>query len=122
MKQYLDKDQTSKLIELGFPKPTRTIIVDGFPTTDMLSRYASYKDDFGFVVCYEGYSIGELIDFLCPHFQATNYKLTLQKAQELSWSVEVEDVNYNDLDYQVKEELIDALFCACVTLKEEGVI
>ena len=95
MKQYTNRDQTAKLIELGFRSPVGV----GY-----------------------NYSIGELIEFLCPHFQTTNYKLTLQKVQELSWVVEVEDVNYNDLDYQVKEELIDALFCACVTLKEEGVI
>lgn len=95
MKQYTNQDQTAKLIELGFRSPVGV----GY-----------------------NYSIGELIEFLCPHFQTTNYKLTLQKVQELSWVVEVEDVNYNDLDYQVKEELIDALFCACVTLKEEGVI
>ena len=80
-----------------------------------IALYKDSREDFN-------YSIGELIEFLCPHCQTTNYKLTLQKVQELSWDVEVEDVNYNDLDYQVKEELIDALFCACVTLKEEGVI
>lgn len=122
MKQYTDKDQTAKLIELGFPKPTRIMAIGGFPPKDTLARYASYKDDFDSVTCYEGYSIGELIEFLCPHFQTTNYKLTLQKVQELSWVVEVEDVNYNKLDYQTKQELIDVLFCACVTLKEEGAI
>lgn len=105
MKQYLDKDQTAKLIELGFPKPNSICL--------------SSDND---VMVREAYSIGELIEFLCPHFQTTNYKLTLQKVQELSWDVEVEDVNYNDLDYQVKEELIDALFCACVTLKAEEAI
>ena len=105
MKQYTDKGQTAKLIELGFPKPQSII--------DILGIYNEVET---------AYSIGELIEFLCPHFQATNYKLTLQKVQELSWDVEVEDVNYNDLDYQTKQELIDALFCACVTLKEEGVI
>ena len=106
MKQYTSKDQTAKLIELGFPEPSpKYIHIGGI----------SYDSN-------HNYSIGELIEFLCPHFQTTNYKLTLQKVQELSWDVEVEDVNYNDLDYQTKQELIDALFCACVTLKEEGVI
>lgn len=114
MKQYTSKDQTAKLIELGFPKP------QGWCNKDIsngmsIALYNDGREDFN-------YSVGELIGFLCPHFQTTNYKLTLQKVQALSWDVEVEDVNYNDLDYQVKEELIDALFCACVTLKEEGVI
>ena len=120
MKQYTSKDQTAKLIELGFPKPT-DIMVDVFPTKEM-SQYVSYKNDLGYIVCRANYSIGELIEFLCPHFQSTNYRLELQKIQELSWDIEVRDVNDNSLDYQVKEELIDALFCACVTLKEEGVI
>ena len=116
MKQYTDKDQTAKLIELGFPKPKFS-----FPIED--NEHPDYVDEDGnSYSLVESYSIGELIEFLCPHFQTTNYKLTLQKVQELSWNVEVEDVNYNDLDYQTKQELIDALFCACVTLKEEGVI
>ena len=114
MKQHTSKDQTAKLIELGFPKPK------GWGNKDIsngmsIALYNDGREDFN-------YSIGELIEFLCPHFQSTNYKLTLQKIQELSWNVEVEDVNYNNLDYQTKQELIDALFCACVTLKEEGVI
>lgn len=108
MKQYLNKDQTAKLIELGFPKPTRTIIVDGFPTTDMLSRYASYKDDFGFVVCYEGYSIGELIEFL----EHRIYRIE----NDMQWLVDGARV------YRADDELINALFEACVTLKEEGAI
>lgn len=106
MKQYLDKDQTAKLIELGFPEPLPKYIHIGG---------VSYDSN-------HSYSIGELIEFLCPHFQATNYKLTLQKIQEISWIVEVEGVNYDELDFQTNQELIDALFCACVTLKEEGVI
>lgn len=112
MKQYTNKDQTAKLIELGFPKPQSIESVD----TEFDSAFDEHTI---YNMCY---SIGELIEFLCPHFQTTNYKLTLQKVQELSWNVEVEDVNYNNLDYQTKQELIDALFCACVTLKEEGVI
>ena len=116
MKQYTSKDQTAKLIEFGFPKPKFSIPIED-------NEHPDYVDEDGnSYSLVESYSIGELIEFLCPHFQTTNYKLTLQKVQELSWNVEVEDVNYNDLDYQTKQELIDALFCACVTLKEEGVI
>lgn len=114
MKQYLDKDQTAKLMELGFPRPQHAIPIRGGYEGIPELRYAVFHEP--------RYCLGELIEFLCPHFQTTNYKLTLRKVQELSWDVEVEDVNYNDLDYQTKQELIDALFCACVTLKEEGVI
>ena len=105
MKQYTSKDQTSKLIELGFPKPKSICLSSD---NDVMVRGA--------------YSIGELIEFLCPHFQTTNYKLTLRKVQELSWDVEVGDVNEDNLDYQIEQELIDSLFKTCVTLKEEGVI
>ena len=106
MKQYTDKDQTAKLIELGFPKP----------------KPSFYQNGATWIQCDGNYSIGELIEFLSPHFQTTNYKLEIQKQNKCSWDVEVTDVNENSLDYQMKQELIDALFCACVTLKEEGVI
>lgn len=109
MKQYTDKDQTAKLIELGFPKPQSIVDVD----VDY-----SIRDH----TIYNAYSIGELIEFLCPHLHTTIYRLELQKINECSWDVEVGDVNENNLDYQIEQELIDALFCACVTLKEEGVI
>lgn len=47
MKQYLDKEQTAKLIELGFPKPQSII--------DILGIYNEVET---------AYSIGELIEFL----------------------------------------------------------
>ena len=108
MKQYTSKDQTTKLIELGFPKPTRIVAIGGFPPKDTLARYASYKDDFDSVTCYEGYSIGELIEFL----EHRIYRIE----NDMQWLVDGVRV------YGADEELIDALFCACVTLKEEGVI
>lgn len=117
MKQYTSKDQTAKLIELGFPKPTRTIIVDGFPTTDMLSRYASYKDDFGFVVCYEGYSIGELIEFLPISINWTP-RVIMGNVIEYSFTTEGSELYYCNQN----NELIDNLFDMCIKLKEEGVI
>ena len=114
MKQYTSKDQTAKLIELGFPKPK------GWGNKDIsnvmsMALYNDGREDFN-------YSIGELIEFLCPHLHTTIYRLELQKINECSWDVEVRDVNHNSLDYHIKQELIHALFCACVTLKEEGVI
>ena len=114
MKQYTSKDQTAKLIELGFPKP------QGWGNKDIsngmsISLYNDGRESFN-------YSIGELIEFLCPHLDTTIYRLELQKINECAWDVEARDVNHNSLDYQIKSELIDALFCACVTLKEEGMI
>lgn len=108
MKQYLDKDQTAKLIELGFPKPTRIMAIGGFLPKDTLARYASYKDDFDSVTCYEGYSIGELIEFL----EHRIYRIE----NDMQWLVDGARV------YRADNELINALFEACVTLKEEGVL
>ena len=48
MKQYTDKDQTAKLIELGFPKP----------------KPSFYQNGATWIQCDGNYSIGELIDAL----------------------------------------------------------
>ena len=106
MKQYTNKDQTAKLIELGFPKP----------------KSSFYQNGATWIQCDGNYSIGELIEFLCPHLHTSIYKLEIQKTNVCSWDVEVADVNENSLDYQINQELIDALFDMCVTLEEEGVI
>ena len=108
MKQYTDKDQTAKLIELGFPKPTRIVAIGGFPPKDTLARYASYKDDFDSVTCYEGYFIGELIEFLNEHLFHID--------KDYKWYADIGQCSFT------AQELIDVLFKACVTLKEEGVI
>lgn len=108
MKQHTNKDQTAKLIELGFPKPTRIVAIGGFPPKDTLARYSSYKDDFDSVTCYEGYSIGELIEFL----EHRIYRIE----NDMQWLVDGARI------YRADDELINALFEACVTLKEEGLV
>lgn len=117
MKQYLDKDQTAKLIELGFPKP-RVIMLDVFPTKEM-SQYVSYKNDLGYIVCRANYSIGELIEFLPK-------EITDEYDEVTSLEFSKTEVYYTNLSvmsyYKNSAELIDALFNLCVTLKEEGVI
>jgi hypothetical protein len=107
MKQYTTKEQTQHLIDLGFPTPTNTIEVDGYPLT-LLDDYASTTDRFGWVKCYYGYTIGELMEFL-PKYN-------------VSILFPVDDI---DDDYFVScsktdgcgKELIDALYNACVELK-----
>lgn len=91
MKQYLDKDQTTKLIELGFPKPKSICL--------------SSDND---IVVRGAYSIGELIEFL----EHRMYHIE----NDMQWLVDGIRV------YRADKELINALFEACVTLKEEGVI
>ena len=95
MKQYTSKDQTAKLIELGFPKPQSIVDVD----VDY-----SIRDH----TIYNAYSIGELIEFL----EHRIYRIE----NDMQWLVDGVRV------YRADEELINALFEACVALKEEEVI
>ena len=92
MKQYTSKDQTAKLIELGFPKP----------------KPSFYQNGATWIQCDGNYSIGELIEFLNDHlFHIDN---------DYKWYADVGQCSFT------AQELIDVLFKACVTLKEEGVI
>ena len=112
MKQYLNSDQTAKLIELGFEKP---------------SSIASVEPIYGMggISVAKDYSIGELIEMLpavirkfggCP--------LNIYR-EESAWYV-----YYNPIIAGVTApiystnytELIDALFEMLVLLKEEGAI
>jgi len=88
MKQYTDKNQTAKLIELGFPKPKSICLSSD---NDVMVRGA--------------YSIGELIEFL----EHRIYRIE----NDMQWLVDGARV------YGADKELINALFKACVTLKEE---
>jgi hypothetical protein len=108
MKQYTNQDQTAKLIELGFPESET-------------SRDYDLDVDKSLINC--AYSIGELIEFLPKTIE--------WKEAVYSRVIDVECVAYYSWDYEVyfgsnlifeEKELIDSLFKACVTLKEEGVI
>ena len=103
MKQHTDKDQTAKLIELGFPEPSPKYIHIGG---------VSYDSN-------HNYSIGELIELL-PKEITDEY----DEVTSLVFNTkEVYYTNYRTMSYYKNEaELIDALFNMCVTLKEEGVI
>jgi len=108
MKQYTDKDQTAKLIELGFPKPQSIVDVD----VDY-----SIRDH----TIYNAYSIGELIEFLPTSFSKRDkyFHLDIFPARS-GWFILYATYNKEEYHRNFKRELIDALFCACVTLKEEG--
>lgn len=110
MKQYTSKDQTAKLIELGFPKP------QGWGNKDIsngmsIALYKDGREDFN-------YSVGELIEFI-PRWIKPRGGLEIV-AESDGWLVMH---GHDPFDPQcTKPELIDALFEYCVTLKEEGVI
>lgn len=111
MKQYTDKDQTAKLIELGFPKSK------GWGNKDIsngmsIALYNDGREDFN-------YSIGELIEFLPKEITDEYDEVTSLEFH----TTEVYYTNFRAMSYYTKDaELIDALFNMCVTLKEEGVI
>ena len=109
MKQYTDKQQTAKLIELGFEKPTMAppILkwVNGEPTFE------------------SQYTIGELIEMLPK--EITNVGLTdslsIYTDHNKMWAVEYSNV-LGELLSSYRTELIDALYDMIIKLKEEGVI
>lgn len=108
MKQYTSKDQTAKLIELGFPKPKHSSSVEEFEG----------KGWAGHVRVTFNYSVGELIEFI-PRWIKPRGGLEIV-AESDGWLVMH---GHDPFDPQcTKPELIDALFEYCVTLKEEGVI
>ena len=111
MKQYTSKDQTAKLIELGFPKP------QGWGNECISNKWVmaispnGKREDFN-------YSIGELIKFL-PRWIKPRGGLEIV-AESNGWIVMH---GHDPFDPQcTMPELIDALYEYCVTLKEEGVI
>lgn len=108
MKQYTSKDQTAKLIELGFPKPQSIVDVD----VDY-----SIRDH----TIYNAYSIGELIEFLPlelePH---PDMAIRTIVGDEVLYCDEY--IDWVELRFNKHKEIINNLFDACVTLKEEGVI
>ena len=114
MKQYLDKDQTAKLLELGFPRPRFN-----FPVED--NKHPDYVDEDGILwSLVESYSVGELIEFLDKNLLTIGVTtiLNLPIKHFVQFTKDCTKVGYT----QIQGELIDKLFEACVTLKEEGII
>ncbi len=113
MKQYTTKDQTAKLMELGFPKPNSIESVD-----------IEFDDAFDEHTIYNlRYSIGELIEFL-PHSYSKNdkyFRLDIFPARS-GWFVLYNTLEQEESHRIFKRELVDALFETLVTLKEEGLI
>lgn len=113
MKQYTNKDQTAKLIELGFPRP------QGWGNKDIsngmsIALYNDGREDFN-------YSIGELIELLPlelePHPDTARRTIV---GNEVLYCDEY--IDWVELRFNKHKEIIDNLFDACVTLKEEGLI
>lgn len=90
MKQYTNKDQTAKLIELGFPRP----------------KPSFYQNGATWIQCDGNYSVGELIGFLCNP--------VIECLAEV-WRIEYDGSKGQQF---IEEDLIDALYKACIYSKE----
>lgn len=105
MKQYLNSEQTAKLIELGFAPKMR---IKGVCT-----KYGTVNIE------HEAYfGVGELIEMLPPIID--EYSSTVICGGG-TWSVHYKRIFASRYDTSAKE-LIDALYKMIIKLKEEGVV
>jgi len=113
MKQYLDEQQTAKLIELGLPKPKSIEKMMPQPVVD----------GYVHLVPQKAYSIGELIDMLPDYINGNfvNWKIQTTRG-DAKWSVGWDCFETGQFQWIRTTELIDALYDMIVKLKEEGVI
>ena len=124
MKMYTTPEQTAKLIELGFEKPSG---ISGYYTKPPYEYDAKTNSK---IVVYDdtqypiyAYSIGELISFLPKSIKVNDlfFTLCIHSSNDY-WIVEYADIAFGSQARLSKEELIDALFAEIVILKEEEVI
>lgn len=111
MKMYLNVEQTAKLIELGFEKPSPKWVKDE-------------NGDYRVKTNDADYDIGELLSIL-PLTVGKNYDLHIESSLA-KWYVAYYWIG-NGGEYYIKYEfsaceLIDALYMMILRLKEEGVI
>lgn len=111
MKQYLTPEQTAKLIDLGFEKPSSIVSVE--PIYGM-----------GGISVAKAYTIGELMEILFGWY----FKQKTQPTDDpmIFYSVGIWRgefaVNVIEAEYVHNKELIDALFDTLVELKKRGMI
>lgn len=107
MKQYLDEQQTAKLMDLGFEKPKGG---------HCIRRGNEIVIDINF-------SIGELIEMLPDYINGNfvNWKIQTTRG-DAKWSVGWDCFETEQFQWIRTTELIDALYTMILGLKEEGVI
>lgn len=117
MKQYLSKEQTAKLIELGFEKPKSisSIKVTGDIITTAEDLIGEPSSVMGGKIT-ANYSIGELIEMLPKSYDSEGLLI------EYHYMADVWIVRYPTKILIHKEDLVDSLYEMVVKLKEEGVI
>lgn len=110
MKMYTSRDQTAKLIELGFEKPNMALVKAESlcqSGTDLVWRTTNYE---------QNYSIGELIEMLPKTYDSEGLSIGWH------YMADVWIVRYPKRILIHKESLVDALYEMILRLKEEGVI
>ena len=116
MKQYLDKQQTAKLIELGFEEP-KGWYVDG--VTNNVNLYVNIDAD----PMTFNYSIGEILSFLPENIAKENELPSTLNISLLDGEWRVEYADFLGADFSFHSiELINAIFNMIVKLKEEEVV
>lgn len=112
MKQYLDEQQTAKLIELGFEKPKSIIYASAYQEEEGADPDVEYE---------YAYSIGELLSFIPDKIESEEDDFVATFQMTAGW--EIYYTTYSDIFYYFNNvELVDALFDMVVKLKEEGKI
>ena len=110
MKMYTNSNQTAKLIELGFEKP---------------SSIASVEPIYGMggISVAKAYTIGELLSFLHENIAKEDEMPSTLNISLLNreWCVEYADFLGADFSFY-SVELIDAIFDMITKLKEKRVI
>lgn len=116
MKQYLNSEQTAKLIELGFEKPKneRWVLDVANGSTPSIQNLVKRQD----------YSIGELLSFLPSVISDKKFDYAIINIfhDTINWVVGYEDVDGVMRFITSDIELIDVLCTLCRKLKGEGVI
>lgn len=109
MKQHTTLDQTAKLIELGFEKPSPKWVKDE-------------NGDYRVKTNDADYDIGELLSFLPKEIDYNGFKDELYIfVNQGVWIVEYSDFLGADFEF-CNTELIDAICDMVVRLKEKKVI
>lgn len=115
MKQYLDSEQTERLLELGFPGPTSVSYLDENIVLDGETPFAEYN-----------YSIGELLSFFPSVISNKDGRFMLDIFPAISrWFIVYFDRSKENELFRWggrEKELIDVMFRALVQMKTEKVL
>ena len=118
MKMYTSSEQTAKLIELGFEKPSNTVVKE-----KPIYREGSIID--WKIIGEEGsYSIGELVEMLPRVIGRVGQDyVTIEISHDTAhWIVDYADFDGRLTYATSSSELIDAVFNVIVKLKEKELI